>query len=131
MAIERLGHKTVECVVWQADDDEATLLLATLNRLQGQDNTRKRGQLIAQLTERHDASELVKVLPERIEQIRKLIEVSSHPTMPRAPQRIEDMPVAVHFFLLPNQKQALNACLRKIGGTREQALMRLIDAHLE
>lgn len=126
-AIKRLGHEAAHCVVWEANDDEALLLLATLNRLQGQDDPRKRAALIDTLTQRHDARELAKRLPERLDQLKKLLEINARPLTPRAPQPIGQMPLAVHFFLLPQQKQQLDRRLKQIGGTREQALMRLIE----
>lgn len=127
IALKRLGHQSAQCVVWQADDREALLLLATLNRLQGQDDPQKRAGLIAALAERHDTKSLTNLLPERIEQVKKLLELNTHPPRLRSPKPIESMTVAVHFFLLPNQKRRLNERLDTIGGTREEALMTLID----
>ncbi len=128
-ALKRLGHKSAQCVVWQVDDQEALLLLATLNRLQGQDDPRRRAKLIAVLANHHDTKALAKLLPERSEQVKKLLEINTRLPEPRAPQPIESMPVAVHFFLLPKQKRRLNERLHTIGGSREEALMTLIDPH--
>src|SRR5213594_4096924 len=44
-----LGHTEARCDVWQVDDREAKLLLATLNRLQGQDAPARRAQLLHEL----------------------------------------------------------------------------------
>ena len=41
-ALRRLGRTTARCEVWEVDDDEALVLLATLNRLQGRDDVLKR-----------------------------------------------------------------------------------------
>ena len=128
-ALKRLGHEAVDGIVWEASDDEALLLLATLNRLQGQDDPRKRAAIIDTLSQWHDTRELAKRLPERLDQIKKLLEINSRPPAPRAPQPIGQMPLAVHFFLLPKQKQRLDHRLKQIGGTREQALMRLIEQY--
>ena len=49
--LRTLGHTTVRCDVWNVDDREARLILATLNRLQGQDAPIKRAQLIHELFE--------------------------------------------------------------------------------
>lgn len=126
-ALKRLGRTSAECVVWQADDHEALLLLATLNRLQGQDDPKRRAALVSTLADRHDTKTLTNLLPERAEQLKKLLEINAHVPTPRAPQPIEGMPVAVHFFLLPKEKQRLADRLRAIGGSREQALMKLVD----
>jgi len=44
-----LGHTEARCDVWQVDDREAKLLLATLNRLQGQDQPLRRAELVHEL----------------------------------------------------------------------------------
>lgn len=126
-ALKRLGKTTAECVVWRADDREALLLLATLNRLQGQDDPRRRAALLSALADRHDMKALAGLLPERADQLKKLLAINAHAPTPRAPQPLEDVPVAVHFFLLPRQKKRLDDRLRAVGGAREQALMKLID----
>lgn len=43
------------------------------------------------------------------------------------PRDIEDMPVSVHFFLLPRQRQAVERKLREVQGSREEALLALLD----
>ncbi len=126
-ALKHLGHESARCEVWEVDDQEALLLLATLNRLQGQDDPRKRASLITALTSKQDTNTLAKLLPERSEQVKKLLEIHDAPPKPRDPQPIADMPVAVYFFLTPKQKCRLNTRLKQIEGTREDALMRLVD----
>lgn len=128
-ALRRLGRQTADCVVWHVDDQEALMLLATLNRLQGQDDPRKRAALVGALSQSHELTALANLLPERREQLKKLLEINARPPALRAPQPIEQMPVAVHFFLLPEYKRRLDAVLRMIGGTREEALMVLMDQH--
>lgn len=128
-ALKRLGRPAAECVVWEADDDEALLLLATLNRLQGRDDPKRRAALVGALADRHDTKTLAGLLPERLDQVKKLLEINAHIPVPRAPQPVEDMPVAVHFFLLPEQKNRLDRCLHALGGSREAALMKLVSDH--
>src|SRR2546426_10816635 len=48
--LRRLGHKQATCYVWSCDDRTALVLLATLNRLEGQDDPLKRAQLLRELT---------------------------------------------------------------------------------
>ena len=43
-ALRRLRSETARCEVWEVDDDEALVLLATLNRLQGRDEVRRRAR---------------------------------------------------------------------------------------
>lgn len=130
-ALKQLGRDHAQCVIWQVDDREALLLLATLNRLQGQDDPTRRASLIGSLAHRYNTKQLADLLPERVGQVKKLMELNATQPKPRDPTPIADMPVAVHFFLRPDQKRRLIRCLSKIGGPREQALMLLIDQHDE
>jgi len=129
-ALRSLGRESANCAVWHVDDDEALILLATLNRLQGQDDPIKRAALVGRLSESHDLSRLTTLLPERREHLKKLLEINTRPPTPRPAQLIEQMPVAVHFFLLPEQKRRLDSALKHLGGTREQALFALLDHHI-
>ena len=40
--LRAIGHKSARCVVWDVDDDQARLYLATLNRLAGSDIPERR-----------------------------------------------------------------------------------------
>lgn len=130
-ALQHLNHNVAECVAWNVNDREALTLLATLNRLQGQDDPRKRAQLIGSLLDHHKIDALAKLLPERIDQLKKLLEFKKQPPKPRQPKPLGQMPVAVHFFLLPEQKKQLNSSLHALGGTREQALIKLVEYHCD
>ncbi|MFW6060171.1 MAG: ParB/RepB/Spo0J family partition protein [Phycisphaeraceae bacterium] len=126
-ALRRLGRAAARCVAWEVDDDEALLLMATLNRLEGDDDASKRAALLARLSERHDLKTLAAQLPERSEQLKKLLALNDPAPPPRPPQPIDQMPQAVHFFLLPEQRRRLDQRLKAIGGSREAALMTLVD----
>lgn len=130
-AIERLGHERAACIVWQVDDDEATLLLTTLNRLTGRDDPKRRAALLAELHERcgRSVQDLADLLPENAEQVQRWLEVRAKLPKPAEPRPLEQMPVAVHFFLTGAQRQRLEHTLKRIGGKREAALMQLIAAH--
>lgn len=62
--IRMLGHAEAVCYLWECDDDEALLLLATLNRLEGADDPLLRAQLLAELAERLPGDSLAELLPE-------------------------------------------------------------------
>src|SRR5574343_568400 len=47
--ITELGYEEAKGEVWDVDDTQMKLLLATLNRLKGTDDTKKRGKLLADL----------------------------------------------------------------------------------
>ena len=126
-ALRRLDHTTARCLVWPVDDDEALWLLATLNRLQGQDDARKRAALLRELGQRVEQAELARHLPDSDKRLKRLREMTATVARPRPPQPVDAMPEAVHFFLLPTQRRRLEARLRELGGTREQALMSLVE----
>jgi ParB-like chromosome segregation protein Spo0J len=67
-----LGHTEARCDVWEVNDREARLLLATLNRLQGQDQPRKRAELIHELMGEMSLDDLAGLLPETDKQIEEL-----------------------------------------------------------
>ncbi len=127
-ALKQLGRAEARCVVWEVDDDEALLLVATLNRLQGQDDPHKRAALVAQLSKRLKIESLAKQLPEEAEGLERLLRLHAPPPPPRPPQPLEQVPVPVHFFLLPAQRRQLEQRLKLIGGRREEALMQLIES---
>ena len=126
-ALRQLGIDHAQAVAWQADDTQALLLLATLNRLSGDDDPRKRSALLAQLTRSIDIDELSRRLPEDRARIKKLLTLNADPPSPRVPTPVEEMPVCLHFFLLPAQRTAVERRLREAGGPREAALMKLLS----
>ena len=62
--LDGLGHADALCYVWPCDDATALVLLATLNRLEGEDVPAKRADLLRQLTELLPDNELALLLPE-------------------------------------------------------------------
>ena len=58
------GYTHADCLVWDVDDAEALLLLATLNRLAGEDNPGQRARLLAELAADASLAELAVWLPE-------------------------------------------------------------------
>lgn len=124
--LRQLGRDRVQCVSWAVDDEQALLLLATLNRLAGDDDPRRRAALLAKLATSIGVKELARRLPEDAERVRKLLSLHAAPPSPAAPRPIEQLPVCLHFFVLPEQRRAIEGVLAAYGGTRESALMRLL-----
>ncbi len=62
--LPRLGFADALCYVWDCDDATALLLLATLNRLAGQDDPRLRAELLRELAAVVSPEQLVALLPE-------------------------------------------------------------------
>jgi hypothetical protein len=62
--LRNLGAESATCVVWDVGDDEAMVLLATLNRLEGADVPARRASLIQELADHRPLAELAELLPE-------------------------------------------------------------------
>lgn len=67
-----LGHAEARCDVWEVSDAEAKMLLATLNRLQGQDLPIRRAALIHELLREMSLDDLAGLLPETDKQLEEL-----------------------------------------------------------
>jgi len=53
-ALKKLGIKQADAIVWDIDDSQTDIFLATLNRLCGTDETAKKAALIKRLNEKLD-----------------------------------------------------------------------------
>ncbi len=128
-ALEALGHERAACVVWPVDDEQALMLLSTLNRLEGRDDPARRAKLLGELCDRfgRGAAELARSLPDAAADLGKLLSLNKPAPRPAAPRALETMRRTVCFFLLPGEVRRLNEVLGAHGGSREAALMRLID----
>jgi len=71
--LEALGHTEVECQVQEMSEEAAGLLLLTLNRLRGEDQPRKRAELMESLLPVWDISTLAELLPESPAEIEGLL----------------------------------------------------------
>ena len=63
-ALSQLGETFADCVIWDVDDDQTRILLATLNRLGGKDELNAKVSLIKNLSEKFSSKELAKLLPD-------------------------------------------------------------------
>ena len=127
MVLRQLKYDRVQCVVWPVDHEQALLLLATLNRLSGDDDPRRRAALLVKLNATLDIKQLAQRLPEDAERVRKLMALHAAPPSPQSPKPLDQMPVSLHFFLLPEQRRAVEQVLAEHGGGREQALLKLLS----
>ena len=73
--LRRLGYTEALCYLWPCDDRTALVLLATLNRLEGQDDPLKRAELLRYLTELATPEELAQLLPESANLIRQSLKL--------------------------------------------------------
>jgi ParB/RepB/Spo0J family partition protein len=72
-ALEQLGYKQANVIVWDVDDEQTDILLATLNRLGGSDELSKKLVLLRRLNENFKTRELSKLLPQTSRQIEQLV----------------------------------------------------------
>jgi len=73
--LKHLGHQEAVCYVWPCDDRTALVLLATLNRLEGQDDPLKRAELLRELTQLASPEDLAQLLPESAAFIRQSLDL--------------------------------------------------------
>ncbi|MCH8152187.1 MAG: ParB-like nuclease domain-containing protein [Planctomycetes bacterium] len=125
-ALRRLGHPHARCEVWEVDDQRADLLLATLNRLRGDDDPYRRGELLARLAGSMGVKALASHLPEDVSRIDKLIAATQLPPAPAQPPDLATMPQAVTFFLTAGQRDRLFKKLRPLTRDRSAALVELL-----
>ncbi len=112
--LRELGHTEARCDVWEVDDREAKLLLATLNRLQGQDQPLRRAQLIHELLGETSLDDLAGLLPETDKQIEELHALLEFPAdeiaallEEEAEQAEKVLPRVLTFVVTPDQEQII------------------------
>ncbi len=129
-ALRELGHTEAHCIIWECSDHEALILLATLNRLQGQDDPLRRAELIAQLTQ-ENLSKLATLLPETREKLERLLQLREPPPPLKPPPSLDDLPAPMHFFLLPADRAMVESALARISRDRNAALVQLCRTFLD
>ena len=135
--LRQLGHTHARCDVWEVDDAEARVLLATLNRLEGRDDPGARAQLVARLAEGRSAEELARLLPEPAEAVERLLALAKPPPAPLAPEAVEVPARPMTFFLTDEQHEVVGQALREAAApaapkcSRAEALERLALWYLE
>jgi ParB-like chromosome segregation protein Spo0J len=109
-----LGHTHAACVVWPLNDAEALLLLATVNRLSGEDSPTKRLTLLEELSTEMQAhaADLALLLPEEEATLTRLL---AHDVV----QKIEEapdthlMPEALTLFFPAEEKRHILTVLKR------------------
>ncbi len=118
--LRELGHTEARCDVWDVDDREAKLLLATLNRLEGQDLPLRRAQLLHELLGEWSATDLGGLLPEtetEIEDLHSLLEFPAEEIaeqlMAEAEEREKTLPVVIHFVVSHEQAELIDSAIER------------------
>jgi len=110
LALAKLGRKAADCVVWDIDDEQADILLATLNRLCGSDELSKKLNLLKRLNKRMESGELAKLLPQTAKQIERLTNLK----MPSMPADAKGFSNPLVFFVNDEQKEVIEKALSLI-----------------
>jgi len=110
-ALLQLGCKTADCVIWDIDDGQTDIFLATLNRLAGSDELEKKLKLLKRLNQRLDAGRLAKLLPQTKKQIERLTNLK----IPFAPAETAGSSFAnpLVFFVDDKQQQVIEQALSR------------------
>jgi len=110
----QLGHQTVRCEVWEVDDREALLLLATLNRLEGRDDPTRRAALLARLAgpSADQLGQLARLLPEDRAALDRALALARKPLPAPAPPQEAPAPLRpMTFFLRQNDHRTVERAL--------------------
>jgi len=117
-ALEKLGHKEADVLIWDVDDEQTDILLATLNRLGGSDELAKKLLLLKRLNEKLRPKELAKLLPQTAKQIEHLVNLKR----PSVPAKINSSSFAAPmvFFVNDTQQQKIEEALSAAGKEQSQ-----------
>ena len=113
-ALKQLGFENVDVVIWDVDDKEADILLATLNRLGGSDVLEKKLALLKRLNKQIESRKLSKLLPQTVTQINRLVNLR-RPTMPAKLYRKSFAKPLVFFLNNKQCKVVENALSRAVS----------------
>ena len=142
--LEALGHANAVVFPWPCDDAEALVLLATLNRLEGEDVPARRADLLVELSALLPPEELALLLPEDAAQINDtiaLLDLDAERLLAdlelAATRQREAGPRLVSFAVLPEDEavieEAIAAAAAGLDGrnTRGRALGLLARRYLD
>lgn len=112
--LRELGHREARCDVWDVDDREAKLLLATLNRLEGQDVPIRRASLVHELLEDISLDDLAGLLPEtdkQLEELHALLEFPADEIAAMLQEQAEEaekvLPRVLTYVVTADQQQVI------------------------
>ena len=142
--LRELGHTEIRCDIWSVDDREARLLLATLNRLQGQDLPIRRAQLLHELLGEMSLDDLAGLLPEtdkQLEELHALLEFPAEEIAALLEEQAEEaekvLPRVMSFVVTPEQEELIEQAVEMasdgtVGRDRKaRGLMNLAKHFLE
>jgi len=114
LVLRDLGHQEARCDIWDVNDREAKLLLATLNRLEGQDLPIRRAQLLHELLADMNLTDLAGLLPEsekQLEELHSLLEFPAEDIAALLEAEAEEqervLPRVMSFVVTPEQEETI------------------------
>lgn len=126
--LRTLNYQTAHCVVWNLDDDQTRLYLATFNRLSGSDVPERRAALLENLLTSFDINELTALLPDgrkQIEALKRLsrIELDEITSRTTTEERFA-VPVILDFLLEESEAKEVNLALDLILNREKKEIFR-------
>jgi ParB-like chromosome segregation protein Spo0J len=126
-ALKKLGYAAADCVVWDIDDEQVDILLATLNRLCGSDILDKKLMLLRRMNEKRQAQELARLLPLTGKQIERMANLKL-PAVPANGQALWGkakaggmcFAVPLVFFVNESQQRIIEEALLKAECTEKK-----------
>lgn len=117
-ALRELEYRMVDAVVWDVDDIEADILLATFNSLGGRNVLDKKLALLKKLNGSIEARELAKLLPQSASQIERLGNLKA----PKAPANPDKGSFAnpLVFFVSDEQQEIIEKALSLARSSRSE-----------
>jgi len=137
--LRALNYEMAHCVVWNLDDNETRIYLATLNRLSGKEVPERRAMLLEHLFTSFDIEEITSLLPDNQKQLDKLKELShidlEDVVSPSSRPKEFEAPVILSFMMEESEAKEVNLALdllinQKVELTRSQALIQLAKCYL-
>ena len=138
--LQALGRNTAKSIVWDIDDCQTRLYLATLNRLTGKDVPERRAVLVEALLKNFELEELTMLLPESREQIGAiecLAHIELEDIVPRESSLQEGQaPVIIDFMLREADARQVNLAIDVAINnsperlSRAQALVEIVRFYL-
>jgi hypothetical protein len=119
-----LNYRTAYCVVWNLDDDQTRLYLATLNCLSGNEIPERRTALLDNLLQTFDLDELTALLPDdkkQIEELKRLSSLEPYEIIMRTSGEGKlAIPIILTFMVEESEAKEVNLALDLILKTEEE-----------
>ncbi len=121
-ALRTLGRKTAETVVWNVNDEQTDLLLATLNRLGGRDTLDRKLALLQRLSVAMALRKLAQLLPQTRGQLERL--VNTNAPGQTAPRKSRAFATPIVFFADEAQERLVAQALAQAAVGLPEGLTR-------